>query len=118
MATLESEGYAVTAASDGAQALKLFPQETFDLVILDPRSGALRGLQPLGFDERELAGFDRYRNHSGLIPTVAGEMLLCPTGSDFVTAYDPVRWRLMWRFRFRPRIESGNPRQVNPFVQQ
>ena len=35
IATLESEGYGVTAASDGAQALKLFPQEKFDLVILD-----------------------------------------------------------------------------------
>ncbi|MEO7414850.1 MAG: response regulator transcription factor [Opitutaceae bacterium] len=35
IATLESEGYAVTAAGDGAQALKLFPQEKFDLVLLD-----------------------------------------------------------------------------------
>ncbi|HEX2861610.1 MAG TPA: response regulator transcription factor [Lacunisphaera sp.] len=35
VATLESEGYAVTAASDGAQALKVFPQDKFDLVILD-----------------------------------------------------------------------------------
>lgn len=35
LATLESEGYAVTAAADGAQALKLFPQEKFDLVLLD-----------------------------------------------------------------------------------
>ena len=35
VATLESDGYAVTAASDGAQALKLFPQEKFDLVVLD-----------------------------------------------------------------------------------
>jgi len=34
-ATLESEDYAVTAATDGAQALKLFAQEKFDLVILD-----------------------------------------------------------------------------------
>jgi DNA-binding response OmpR family regulator len=34
-ATLESEGYAVTAAGDGAQALKLYPQGKFDLVILD-----------------------------------------------------------------------------------
>ncbi|MGC4073652.1 MAG: response regulator transcription factor [Nibricoccus sp.] len=34
-ATLESEGYAVTAASDGAQAQKLFSQGKFDLVILD-----------------------------------------------------------------------------------
>lgn len=35
VATLESEGYGVNAAGDGAQALKLFPQEKFDLVILD-----------------------------------------------------------------------------------
>jgi DNA-binding response OmpR family regulator len=35
LATLESEGYAVTAAGDGAQALRLFPQEKFDLVLLD-----------------------------------------------------------------------------------
>jgi DNA-binding response OmpR family regulator len=35
IATLESEGYAVTAAADGAQALRLFSQEKFDLVVLD-----------------------------------------------------------------------------------
>jgi DNA-binding response OmpR family regulator len=35
VATLESDGYAVTAAADGAQALRLFPQEKFDLVVLD-----------------------------------------------------------------------------------
>jgi len=35
IATLESEGYDVTAASDGEQALKLYPQQKYDLVILD-----------------------------------------------------------------------------------
>jgi DNA-binding response OmpR family regulator len=35
VATLESDGYAVTAAGDGAQALRLYPQEKFDLVLLD-----------------------------------------------------------------------------------
>ncbi|MCU0792828.1 MAG: response regulator transcription factor [Opitutaceae bacterium] len=35
IATLESEGYDVTAASDGAQALKLYPQGKYDLVVLD-----------------------------------------------------------------------------------
>ena len=34
-ATLESEGYAVTATTDGAQALRVFAQEKFDFVILD-----------------------------------------------------------------------------------
>lgn len=35
MATLESEGYAVTAAVDGAQALRVFGQDKYELVILD-----------------------------------------------------------------------------------
>lgn len=35
VATLESDGYDVTAAGDGAQALRLFAQSKFDLVILD-----------------------------------------------------------------------------------
>jgi DNA-binding response OmpR family regulator len=35
VATLESEGYAVTAAADGTQALRVFAQEKFDLVVLD-----------------------------------------------------------------------------------
>lgn len=34
-ATLESEGYDVTCASDGAQALALYPQSRYDLVLLD-----------------------------------------------------------------------------------
>ena len=43
LATLESEGYAVTAASDGAQALKLFPQDKFDCVILDVMMPKMNG---------------------------------------------------------------------------
>ena len=35
VATLESEGYEVVAAADGAQALKLYPQSKYDLVVLD-----------------------------------------------------------------------------------
>jgi len=35
VAALESEGHEVTCASDGAQALKLYPQQHYDLVILD-----------------------------------------------------------------------------------
>lgn len=43
VATLESEGYDVTAASDGAQALKLFGQEKFELVMLDIMMPKLSG---------------------------------------------------------------------------
>jgi len=43
MAALESEGHDVVAASDGAQALKLFPQGRFELVILDVMMPKLSG---------------------------------------------------------------------------
>jgi CheY-like chemotaxis protein len=45
VATLESDGYGVTAAADGAQALRLYPQQKFDLVLLDimmPRQSGVR----------------------------------------------------------------------------
>lgn len=35
VATLESEGYEVVAAADGAQAIRLFPQTQYHLVVLD-----------------------------------------------------------------------------------
>lgn len=35
IATLESEGYAVVAAADGGEALALYPQQHYDLVVLD-----------------------------------------------------------------------------------
>jgi DNA-binding response OmpR family regulator len=35
VATLESEGYSVVAAADGATALTLYPQQHYDLVVLD-----------------------------------------------------------------------------------
>ncbi len=43
IATLESEGYDVTAASDGEQALKLYPKHKYDLVVLDVMMPRLSG---------------------------------------------------------------------------
>lgn len=45
IATLESEGYDVTAASDGAQALKLYPQGKYDLVLLDVMMPRMSGYE-------------------------------------------------------------------------
>ena len=42
-ATLESEGYTVVVAPNGSQAVKLFPQEKYDLVILDVMLPGLSG---------------------------------------------------------------------------
>ena len=41
--TLESEGYEVVAAADGAQALRLFEKQTFDLILLDVMMPAING---------------------------------------------------------------------------
>ena len=88
------------------------------LAVLESENGQLRTLQPLGSDEPELGGLDRSRHQLGLAPSVAAGILLCPTGPDFVTAFDPIRWRLLWRFRFRPRTEAPGPRQQMILLQQ
>jgi len=43
LATLESEGYRVTAARDGAEALRLLAKSKFDLVMLDVMMPAVSG---------------------------------------------------------------------------
>ena len=45
VAALESEGHEVISASDGAQALKLYPQHKYDLVILDVMMPRLSGYE-------------------------------------------------------------------------
>lgn len=85
---------------------------TPQLAVLHPRTGRVEIMQPLGADEPEWAGFDRTRWLSGLAPSCEGGILICPTGPDFVTAYDPGRRRLLWRYRFRPRTEAPDPRRM------
>jgi DNA-binding response OmpR family regulator len=43
LATLESEGYRVTTARDGAEALRLFEKTSFDLALLDVMMPAVSG---------------------------------------------------------------------------
>ncbi|MFM8220203.1 MAG: hypothetical protein ACKOJF_14920, partial [Planctomycetaceae bacterium] len=45
-------------------------------------------------------------------------VLICPTGPDSLTAYDPARRRLLWRYRLRPRVESPGARQQMILLQQ
>jgi len=88
------------------------------LAVLHPQTGELELLQPLGSEEIDLNGFDRSRWLSGLSPVSVAGVLICPTGPDSVTAYDPARRRLQWRFRLRPRTESPGTRQQMILMQQ
>ncbi|MCY2967199.1 MAG: PQQ-binding-like beta-propeller repeat protein, partial [Planctomycetota bacterium] len=88
------------------------------LAVFQAKTGKLDVLQPLGSDEVELTWVDRARLTSGLTPSTDGGVLLCPTGPDSVTAYDPGRRRLMWRYRFRPRTEAPGPRGQLQLMQQ
>ena len=88
------------------------------LAVLHPATGELEQLQPLGADEAELNGFDRSRWLSGLSPVTVAGVLICPTGPDSLTAYDPARRRLLWRYRLRPRVESPGARQQMILLQQ
>jgi len=47
-AVLKEEGYDVTEASDGAEAVKAVEQEPFDLILLDIRMRTMDGIEALG----------------------------------------------------------------------
>ena len=47
-AVLKEEGYAVSEASDGAEAVKAVEQEPFDLILLDIRMRTMDGIEALG----------------------------------------------------------------------
>jgi outer membrane protein assembly factor BamB len=81
------------------------------LVVLDPRDGALELLQPLGDDDPVARAYDVSRRMAGLTPSCEDGILVCPLGADRVTAYDVARRRLLWSYRFRPRIETTDPRR-------
>ena len=112
-ATLESEGYAVTAAADGAQALKLFPQGKFELVILDvmmPKSS--------GYDVcRELRG--RGERVPVLFLTAKGEEIDKVVGlklgaDDYVTKPFGVHELLARVEALLRRGRAGGGRNENP----
>lgn len=79
------------------------------LVVLEPRTGKLLWSQALN-DGTDIV-WEAFRRQCGLTPSFDGGILICPTGSNQVTAVDVTGRSLLWRYRLRSWAETYDPRQ-------
>ena len=68
------------------------------LVVLDPRDGQTLWTQTLSNSDPIWWGVT---HDAGLSPTIAGDCLLCPTGTGSLIAVDPIRRELRWQTTYR-----------------
>lgn len=78
------------------------------LVVLDAATGRLDWSQSLHSPAYDVTQ-DVRRGRSGLSPSYAGGILVCPTGAGVVVAVDAATRSLMWSYRYRE-PEEENPR--------
>ena len=66
------------------------------LVSLAPKSGKLNWRQPLAANQGTTISLDPQRKLYGASPTLDGSLVLCPTISGFLIAFDMNRKELAW----------------------
>jgi outer membrane protein assembly factor BamB len=66
------------------------------LISLVPATGKMRWKQPLAANQGTTISLDPQRKSFGLTPTIDGSLVLCPTLSGFLVAYDLDRRELAW----------------------
>ena len=86
--------------------------DAIHLIELDAQTGDLKWKQPLSNLERSVL-FDVGRRLAGATPTLAGGMVLCPTGAGSVVAVDPIDHSLRWVFRFEVDEELADRNNAN-----
>lgn len=79
------------------------------LVSLEPATGRLRWKQPLAANQGTTISLDPQRKSFGLSPTLDGSLVLCPTLSGFLVAYDLDRRELAWSksYPLNPSLTPG-----------
>ena len=82
-----------------------------DLYLLGiaPETGKLLWRQPLTTNYATLAS-DQMRRSTGAIPAADGAIIVCPTLSGYLVAYDKSNRSMVWAFKYpiRPDFASGN----------
>lgn len=74
-------------------------QQQLNLVSLEPQSGKIRWLQPLGFVPRSISN-DSIRAANPCQPAVSEGIAVCATNSGFIVAYDILAGRLLWAYEY------------------
>lgn len=86
------------------------------LLALEPESGKLRWRQPLTTNYGTIAG-DLMRRSTGAMPAADGSVIVCPTISGYLIAFDKSDRSLLWAFKYPVKSNLMNANQVGVFGQ-
>jgi outer membrane protein assembly factor BamB len=70
------------------------------LISLNSQNGRMQWAQPLAQSELSVQ-FDLHRRRSGLSPTAADGVVVCPTGAGALVAVDATLRTLLWAYRYQ-----------------
>lgn len=86
------------------------------LFSISPETGKVNWRQPLASNSQAIAG-DQLRRNVGASPAAEGSILICPTLSGHLIAFDTVSHALLWTFEYPLRSMLGNMAQFGQFGQ-
>ncbi len=93
-------------------------KQAITLVVLDSATGKLQWLQELMLlDEQSQAMFSHWRRISGVSPTYAEGLLLCPTSTGDLIAVDITQRTLAWIFQQKTFNNSNQNWNGSPLLQ-
>lgn len=97
------------------------------LVSLSPDNGKLLWRQPIAANQNSTISLDPQRRSYGASPAADGSIIVCPTLSGFLVAYDMNSRELLWQYRYamNPNLNPGasfnfiggmDARESNPMI--
>ena len=86
------------------------------LFVLQPETGKLLRKQPIATNTGAIAG-DQLKRNVGAIPAADGTLIVCPTLSGYLVAYDAVANSLRWAFHYPTRNSGETSNQFGQFGQ-
>jgi len=86
------------------------------LFSISPETGKVNWRQPLASNAQAISG-DQLRRNVGASPAAEGSILICPTLSGHLIAFDTVSHALLWTFEYPLRNMIGNMAQFGQFGQ-
>ncbi len=86
------------------------------LFVLDPATGKVLARQPLATNYSAISA-DQLRRNVGSTPAADGTVIVCPTLSGYLVAYDSVSQALLWAFQYPTRNGGESANQFGQFGQ-
>ena len=88
------------------------------LVVLDAATGLLQWAQQLAHVESMTINVDRTRRLSGVSPSYANGLLVCPTSAGAIVALDATSRSLLWGYQYRKQTTQSRTRWRVPLHAQ